>query len=138
MPPGESLLATIGREQLAQLFASSKVSLSLAQFHDGTPNTLLEAMACGCFPVAGDVDSLREWMANGENGLICDHTDAKSLASCVVRALEDDSMRVNAAKTNRELIRTRGSHGNVMTEAETLYAEVQRASSRASLRASAP
>ena len=73
--------------------------------------------------MAGDVDSLREWMANGENGLICDHRDAKSLAACVGRALEGDSLRVNAAKTNRELIRTRGGYVNVMTGAETLYAE---------------
>ena len=34
--------------------------------HDGTPNTLLEGMACGCLPVAGDLDSIREWLKPGQ------------------------------------------------------------------------
>jgi glycosyltransferase involved in cell wall biosynthesis len=29
---------------------------------------ILEAMACGCFPVAGDLESIREWIKHGENG----------------------------------------------------------------------
>jgi len=117
------LLPFINREQLATLFAASQVSVSPGS-HDGTPNTLLEAMACGCFPIVGDVSSLREWIANGENGLICDETDPRSLASCVIRALRDPNLRVEAAEINRDLIRTRAEYATVMLEAESLYDEV--------------
>ena len=36
--------------------------------HDGTPNTLLEGMACGSFPIVGDLESLREWIEPGLTG----------------------------------------------------------------------
>ena len=38
---------------MAALFRSAQVLVSPTT-HDGTPNSLLEGMACGCFPVAGD------------------------------------------------------------------------------------
>jgi glycosyltransferase involved in cell wall biosynthesis len=58
------LLPYLNQQQLWQLFSRSQVYVSLSS-HDGTPNTFLEAMACGCFPVVGDIESLREWLENG-------------------------------------------------------------------------
>ena len=126
------LLPLLSRPQLASLFAASQVSVSPSS-HDGTPNTLLEAMACGCFPVVGNVTSLREWIVNGENGMICDENDAESLVSCIVRALCDKDLRVGAANINRQLIRTRAEYANVMLEAEKLYDEVVRGTTELSL-----
>ena len=34
---------------------------------------LLEAMACGCFPVVGDIESLREWITPGVKWSACGH-----------------------------------------------------------------
>lgn len=114
------LLPLIPREQLADLFVASQVSVSPSS-HDGTPNTLLEAMACGCFPVVGNVDSVREWIVNGENGLICDETEAVSLADCIIRALHEPSLRKEAAEINRRVVRTRAEYSICMAEAERLY-----------------
>jgi glycosyltransferase involved in cell wall biosynthesis len=50
------LLPYLNQQQLWQLFSRSQVYVSLSS-HDGTPNTFLEAMACGCFPVVGDIES---------------------------------------------------------------------------------
>lgn len=44
---------------MAYLFRLADVTVSLSE-DDGTPNTLLEAVACGCFPIAGDIESVRE------------------------------------------------------------------------------
>jgi glycosyltransferase involved in cell wall biosynthesis len=62
------------REQMAELYRHSQVAVSPST-HDGTPNTLLEAMACGCFPVASDLESIREWITPGVNGLLVDPSD---------------------------------------------------------------
>jgi glycosyltransferase involved in cell wall biosynthesis len=78
--------------------------------------------------VVGDVASLREWIVNGENGLICDEGDAKSLANCIVRALQDETLRNAAAEINRNLVQRRAEYASAMAEAEKLYYEV--ASSR--------
>lgn len=117
------LLPTVSREQLVGLFAASQVSVSPSS-HDGTPNTLLEAMACGCFPVVGNVESLREWITDGANGLICDESNPHSLASSIVQALRDSALRETAGKINRRQIRERAEYAMTMTEAEALYREV--------------
>lgn len=117
------LLPTLSRETLARLFASCEVSVSPSS-HDGTPNTLLEAMACGCFPVVGDVDSLREWITDGENRIMCDETDATSLASSIVRALTDERLRSRARPVNRALILSGAQYSSCMAQTETLYTEI--------------
>lgn len=55
------LLPALSPEAMAAVFRRAQVVVSLG-VHDGTPNTLLEAMACGCYPVAGDLKSIREWI----------------------------------------------------------------------------
>ncbi len=65
------LLPKQTRAQMADLFRRRAVVVSPTT-HDGTPNTLLEAMACGCLPVVGDLESLREWITPGVNGLLVD------------------------------------------------------------------
>jgi glycosyltransferase involved in cell wall biosynthesis len=117
------LLPMLMRKELATLFASSQVSVSPST-HDGTPNTLLEAMASGCFPVAGDLPSLREWIEDGENGLLCDARSPESLAECIVRALRDPDLRSRAAVRNRGLIAERADYSQVMLAAEDLYQQL--------------
>ncbi len=49
------LLAPRPHAQMANHYRRAAVLVS-PSVHDGTPNTLLEGMACGCFPVAGDLE----------------------------------------------------------------------------------
>jgi glycosyltransferase involved in cell wall biosynthesis len=80
----------------------------------------------------GNIESLHEWIIDGENGFFCDECDATSLASCVIRALQNPALRTAAAKINRELIRARANRAVVMSEAEALYEEVLAAATRPS------
>jgi hypothetical protein len=88
--------------------------------------TLLEAMACGCFPIAGDLDSIREWIQSGENGLLIDSNSSASVAQGVLRALADDAMREQAAVLNAAIIHARAQYLDVMRSAENLYRQMQR------------
>ncbi len=93
------LLPLQTRPQMAALFRRSRVAVSPAT-HDGTPNTLLEAMACGCLPVAGDLESLREWITPGQNGLLVDPNDPQSIAQGILTALQDDALQQRAGLQN--------------------------------------
>jgi glycosyltransferase involved in cell wall biosynthesis len=115
-----ALLPGLNPEHLAALFRRSQVSASPSR-HDGTPNTLLEAMACGCFPLAGDLESIREWIEPGVNGLLFDPADPRSLAEAILRALADEGLRAAAAQANRRLIAERGTYALGMARAEELY-----------------
>jgi len=55
--------------QLAQAFRRSALFVSVPE-SDGTSVSLLESMAAGCLPVLADLPANREWVRDGENGLI--------------------------------------------------------------------
>ena len=124
------LLPSVSREEMATLFRLADITLSPSD-HDGTPNTLLESMACGAFPVAGNIESVREWLADGVNGLLCDQGDPTSLADALLRALDDQVLRKMAASHNQRLVAERADHQKVMTQAETFYQELSKGMSHA-------
>ncbi|MFO7624176.1 MAG: glycosyltransferase family 4 protein [Anaerolineales bacterium] len=117
------LLPRQSRAQMADLFRRSHVVVSPTT-HDGTPNTLLEAMACGCFPVAGDLESLREWISPGMNGLLVDPGDPQALADSICLALEDPALRQRAAEHNARLIADRAEYEKVMAAAVKFYQDI--------------
>jgi glycosyltransferase involved in cell wall biosynthesis len=119
------LLPSVPHNQMADLFRMARVAVS-PSLHDGTPNTLLEAMACGCLPVAFDIESVREWITDEVNGLLCAPNDAASLARAIVRALGDDLLREEARQQNLQLIAERAEYDRVMQQAESFYLEVIR------------
>jgi glycosyltransferase involved in cell wall biosynthesis len=118
------LLPPVPHNQMGDLFRLARVAVS-PSMHDGTPNTLLEAMACGCLPVAFDIESVREWISDQSNGLLC-KPDAGSLARAVVRALTDGKLRDEARRHNSKLIAERAEHHNVLQRAESFYFELIR------------
>jgi glycosyltransferase involved in cell wall biosynthesis len=117
------LLPTIPHPSMGDVLRRGQVVVSLAT-HDGTPNTLLEAMACGCFPVAGDLDSIREWITPGENGLLTDVTNPSSVAAGILDALEKKNLRHQAAGINQAMIAQRAEYARCMATASSFYERV--------------
>ncbi|NEO68917.1 glycosyltransferase family 4 protein [Moorena sp. SIO3H5] len=84
--------------------AAAIVSPSLT---DGIPNTMLEAMACGAFPIMSGLESIREWINHGENGFLFDPNQADELTTCLKLALDNIELRQQAQTKNLEIIRQR-------------------------------
>jgi glycosyltransferase involved in cell wall biosynthesis len=120
------LLPRQTREEMGDLFRSAQVAISITT-HDGTPNTLLEAMACGCYPVAGDLESIREWISPGMNGALVDPSSAEDLTEAILAALEDPTRRLAARVYNAKLIKEKAEYGLVMDRAEQFYREILKA-----------
>ena len=114
------LLPHCSQTELAALFRSAQVVVSPTT-HDGTPNSLLEALACGCFPVAGDLDSIREWITPGKNGLLVDATNPQALADAILRGLNEPGLRKEAAGINAAVIAERAEYGHNMARAAEIY-----------------
>ncbi len=117
------LLPGMPHAQMADVLRRGQIIVSLGT-HDGTPNTLLEGMACGCLPIAGDLESIREWIKHGENGLLVDVTDPHSVADAILQALENKNLRQSAAGINQELILERAEYARCMSTAEHFYRRV--------------
>lgn len=114
------LLPPLPQADLARHFRRAAIILSPTT-HDGTPNTLLEALACGCFPVAGDLESIREWIVQGENGLLVNPESPASIAAGLLSAIHDPALRRRARDHNIQMALERAGHENVMPRAEALY-----------------
>jgi glycosyltransferase involved in cell wall biosynthesis len=114
------LLPTLDRRLMADAFRASRVSVSLSE-HDGTPNTLLEAMACGALPVVGDVASVREWIRDGINGVVVSALDPIMVAAALMRALRNDTLVQAAQEENERLVRDRADFHRNMLDVESGY-----------------
>ncbi len=114
------LLPRQSRTEMADHFRMAQVVVSPST-HDGTPNTLLEALACGCFPVVGDIEPLREWITQGENGFLVDPADPQKLANAILKGLKNPELRVQAQKVNAQLIAERAEYYHAMGQAEKFY-----------------
>ncbi len=126
------LLPSVAPGAMASLFRAAQVSVS-PSIHDGTPNSLLEAMACGCLPVVGAIESMREWIDDGVNGILCDANDPVSIAQAVIRGLSDGALRERARLHNSLLIRERAEYLSTMSRVEEFYSSVLRSSAAGSV-----
>jgi glycosyltransferase involved in cell wall biosynthesis len=119
------LLAPMPHAQMAQVYRRAAVLVS-PSVHDGTPNTLLEGMASGCFPVVGDLESIREWITDGENGLLTDATSPGRLAESILRALKSKDLRKQAAGLNAKRIADEAEYNTCMSQASAFYQRIIR------------
>jgi hypothetical protein len=99
----------LSHTQMGDVFRGAQIVVS-PSIHDGTPNSLLEGMACGCFPIAGDLESIREWITPGQNGLLVDANNPQSIADAILIALEREDLRREAAGLNAKIISARAEY----------------------------
>lgn len=116
------LLPKLSQPQLWSLLKEAQVFVSPSS-HDGTPNTLLEAMACGCFPVVGDIESLQAWVKHGENGLLVNPLDPDELAHAILTALDQSKLRQKAASQNLTLIKNRAAQKTTRPMIDEFYTQ---------------
>ena len=86
-------------------------------------NSLLEAMACGCCPVATRVGGLPEMVTDGENGLLVESGNAADLAAKLERVITEKALRETLGAKAAEL-----AHGKFSVQAfarnmEQIYLE---------------
>jgi glycosyltransferase involved in cell wall biosynthesis len=117
------LLPMQSQAEMAERYRKAQVLVSPST-HDGTPNSLLEGMACGCFPIAGDLESIREWITSGRNGLLINPADTQALAEAILRVLRESSLRAKAAEHNATLVAERADYRRCMAQAEKFYSRL--------------
>jgi len=115
-----SLLPFIPQGELWALYFNADVYMSLSS-HDGTPNSFLEAIACGCFPVVGNIASLREWIDHGKNGWLVEPRDARAAADAVISVLRDKNLRDHAAVINQGIVADRVDLRQVKKTVQKFY-----------------
>jgi glycosyltransferase involved in cell wall biosynthesis len=98
----------------ADIFISTATS-------DGTPVSVLEAMATGLPCIATRVGGVPEWIEDGENGLLIPPRDPAALARAILALATDPGLRARLGTRARETVRERGDWKRLMTRVEDDY-----------------
>ena len=75
----------------------------LPSYREGTPRSVLEAMAMGRAIITTDAPGCRETVVEGENGFLVPPRDADSLFRAMVRFIEDDGLADRMGSRSRQI-----------------------------------
>ncbi len=106
--------------QLASLLRRSSVFVSTST-SDSTSVSLLEAMACGAFPVVSDIAGNREWVEDGVNGLLFRLGSPSALAQAITSALSNEDLVSTAVKKNSEIVHKKALWADNMSVVESAF-----------------
>jgi len=85
IPQNVEAIPFVERDELLRYYQRAKVYCQVS-FHEGLPNSLCEAMLCGCIPVGTDRGGIPTGI--GDAGIVVPYGDVKTLADALTKATE--------------------------------------------------
>jgi glycosyltransferase involved in cell wall biosynthesis len=101
----------------ADMFLTTSVS-------DGTPVSVLEAMASGLPCIATSVGGIPEWITDGENGILIPPVSPQAVAAALLRLSTDPDFRAKLGERARATVLLRGRWDILMAQVEKDYEEL--------------
>jgi SAM-dependent methyltransferase len=115
--------------ELPLLYSAADVTVSFSS-SDGTPMSILEAMASGSAVIGGDLPSIREWVRDGETGLLARVPDLDVLVSQLERLVTDAELRRALTARARRLVEQHADRQANLERVETEYVRLAPATDR--------
>jgi len=116
-------VGAIPHERMPDYLRGSAAYVSTA-LSDGASVSLLEAMACGAFPVVADIPANREWIKDGENGLLFPPENPEALAEKILECFDRSDLSVSARDKNARIIEQRAQWSSNIEKLLALFEQV--------------
>ena len=110
------------RSELGPVYADLDI-VALTSLNEGTPVSLIEAMAAGRPVVATQVGGVEDLISDGVNGYLVPSRDAAALAGKLARLIGDPGRRNEFGSRGRERVRQAYSKERLVGDIEALYDE---------------
>lgn len=111
----------IPQKEIAALLNRTHVFITVS-LSDGNCISLNEAMACGAWNIAGDIDATRQWITNGVNGFLVPVDKPQELAQRIMESYENHSkLSEQSAGINEKLIADKALWSVNMQQMESIY-----------------
>lgn len=105
---------------LPAMYAAADIVISICT-SDGTPVSVLEAMAARRAVVVSDLPDLAEWVENGTNGFRVPARDTRAAAQILERLISDAPLRTQLGNAGRRIAETRADRTQNLLVIEELY-----------------
>jgi len=96
-------LGRLNHNELAEHLGRARIYVSTSR-SDGASVSLLEALACGAFPVVSRIPANSEWIKDGQNGLLFEPGNPSDLAAKLKQAILQYPTYSPLIPLNRELV----------------------------------
>lgn len=106
--------------EVGKLLSENDVFVSIPQ-SDSTSVSLLESMYCGLFPVVCGLPANKEWVRNGENGLVIDQVNEANVKNALIWCYENKDHMTRVSQENIDIIEKRALWKNNSRIVEDLY-----------------
>jgi len=113
-------LGLVKHNKISEYYRISDIYVSTS-LTDGSSIALVEALACGLFPIVTDIPANREWIIDGKNGFLVSSNSHEELAKKTIIAINDVSFRKSAYIINQNIIYDRARRSKNMKIMETCY-----------------
>lgn len=91
----------LDREEILDLYASADILLN-PSLADNSPNSIIEALACGVPVVSSDVGGIPYLIQSGENGMLVKANDPAAMASSATEILQNKELTARLIEQGRQ------------------------------------
>ena len=112
-------------EELLRIMGNCAIHIANS-ISDGMPNSLLESMGMGVFPIQSNPGKVsEEVITHGVNGFLIENPlDSTEIANWIKKAIEDNELRENAQKYNIDFVNKNYNRAFLKNEIVQLYNSV--------------
>lgn len=93
----------VGEQKDVQPYLRECTCYVLPSYHEGTPKTVLEAMACGRPTITTDAPGCRETVTDGVNGYLVPVKDVDAIVRAMEKILDDPEKNTEMARAARRI-----------------------------------
>lgn len=114
-------LGKVPQSKIVELLNQSHVFVSVS-LSDGNSLSLIEAMACGAYPIVTNILANKQWITDGVNGSFVEINNVNQLADSIINVYQNyDKIMPIATQVSDDLILEKGTWHVNMAKMEALY-----------------
>jgi glycosyltransferase involved in cell wall biosynthesis len=117
---GEDCVMVPAQDEVASWLWSMDIFV-ISSDTESFPNSLLEAMACGCCVVGSEVGGIPEMITDGSTGLLFRSGDSGALEQGLAQIITDEALRERLARAGQAASHERFSMSAAARRTEALY-----------------
>jgi glycosyltransferase involved in cell wall biosynthesis len=121
----ERVMFTGWAEDLPSVYSDLDI-VAMTSLNEGTPVSIIEALAAGRAVVSTDVGGVGDLLTDGVNGALVKANDVEAFADKLLELMKDKTARAALGNRGREFVRQRYSKARLVKDVTELYEECLR------------